>query len=101
MSRAFIGLILNEDKFEIITDVSVIVKLQAVMPKILHIRCSESELLGAQIGDETAVNTVLSSILTVFNLLASRLKSSNAHDVSVETFLLKNCFSNNLRNRLI
>ena len=86
-----IGLILNEDKCEIITDdVSVIVKLQAVMPKIRHIRCSESELLGAPIGDETAVNTVLSSKLAVFNLLASRLKSLNAHD---GLFLLKNCFS--------
>lgn len=86
-----IGLILNEEKCEIITgDVNVVATLQAVMPNIRHIQCCEAVLLGAPIGDDTAIDTVLSSKLAVFNLLASRLKSLNAHDA---LFLLKNCFS--------
>ena len=50
----------------------------------------EAVLLGAPVGDETSVDTVLSSKLAVFRLLASRLAALNAHDA---LFLLKNCFS--------
>jgi len=60
------------------------------MPNIRHIPCSEAILLGAPVGDETAVDKVLSSKLTVIRLRASRLTSLNAHDA---LFLLKNCFS--------
>jgi hypothetical protein len=43
-----IGLLLNEDKCEIITDdVSLVASLRAVMPNIRHIQCREAVLLGA------------------------------------------------------
>ena len=86
-----IGLVLNEEKCEIITDdVSLVATLKAVMPNIRHIQCREAVLLGAPVGDEAAIDTVLSNKLSVFNLLANCLKSLNAHDA---LFLLKNCFS--------
>ena len=86
-----IGLVLNEDKCEIVTDdVSVVASMKAVMPNIRHIASGEAVLLGAPVGDEAAVDSVLSSKLAVFRLLASRLTSLNAHDA---LFLLKNCFS--------
>jgi len=86
-----IGLVLNEVKCEIITDdADVVASLKAVMPSIRHIPCHDAVLLGAPVGDQTAVDTVLNSKLAVFRRLASRLKSLNAHDA---LFLLKNCFS--------
>jgi hypothetical protein len=86
-----IGLVLNEDKCEIVTDdVGVVASMKAVMPNIRHIPCNEAVLLGAPIGGDTAVGAVLCSKLTVFRRLASRLTSLNAHDA---LFLLKNCFS--------
>ena len=60
------------------------------MPNIRHIPSGEAVLLGAPVGDETAVDAILNSMLTVFRLLASRLTLLNAHDA---LFLLKNCFS--------
>ncbi len=86
-----IGLVLNEDKCEIITDDdSVVAAIRAVMPNIRHVPCGEAVLLGAPIGDSTTVDTVLNSKLTVFRLLANRLMKLNAHDA---LFLLKSCFS--------
>jgi hypothetical protein len=86
-----IGLVLNEDKCEIVTDdVSVVASMKAVMPNIRHIPRSDAVFLGAPVGDETSVDTVLGSKLAVFRRLASRLTSLNAHDA---LFLLKNCFS--------
>ena len=86
-----IGLHLNEDKCEIITgDDSVVQSIRAVLPNIRHIPCAEAVLLGAPIGDETSVDTVLSSKLVVFRRLASRLTTLHAHDA---LYLLKNCFS--------
>ena len=60
------------------------------MPNIRHIPSIEAVLLGAPIGDSKSVDTVLSSKLTTFRLLARRLTTLNAHDA---LFLLKNCFS--------
>jgi len=89
-SIGLIGL-LNEDKCEIVTDdISVVASMMAIMPNIRHIPCSEAILLGAAVGDETAVDKVFSSKLAVFRLLTSRLTSLNAHDA---LFLLKDCFS--------
>ena len=86
-----IGLVLNEEKCEIVTDdVDVVTSTKAVLLNIRHIPCGEAMLLGAPVGDETAVDSILSSKLAVFRRLASRLTSLNAHD---ELFLLKNCFS--------
>ena len=85
-----IGLLLNENKCEIITnDDNVVSSIQAIMPNILHVPCNEAVLLGAPIGDESAVNTVLHSKLAIFQRLASRLTTLNAQDA---LFLLKNCF---------
>jgi hypothetical protein len=86
-----LGLVLNEDKCEIVSDdVSVVASVKAVMPNIRHIPSNEAVLLGAPVGDDKSVDTVLSSKLTTFRLLASRLTTLNAHDA---LFLLKNCFS--------
>lgn len=86
-----LGLRLNEDKCEIIAcDVNVAASLTAAMPNITHIPCGEAVLLGAPIGGDSAVEAVLNNKLTVFQRLASRLTSLNAHDA---LFLLKNCFS--------
>ena len=86
-----IGLVLNDVKCEIVTDdISVVSNMKSVMPHIRHIPCCEAVLLGAPVGDLTAVETVLNSKLAVFRLLASRLTSLSAHDA---LFLLKNCFS--------
>jgi hypothetical protein len=85
-----IGLILNEDKCELITgDDNVIAGIKAAMPNIRHIPCGEAVLLGAPIG-ELSVDTILGSKLTTFKRLANRLTTMNAHDA---LFLLKNCFS--------
>ena len=83
-----IGLVLNEDKCEIVTDdVSVVASMKAVMHNIRHIPSGEAVLLSAPIGEETAVDTVLSSKLAVFRLLASRLASLNV------LYFLKKCVS--------
>ena len=78
-------------KCEIVTDdIDVVTSTKAVMLIIRHIPCGEAMLVGAPVGDETAVDSILSSKLAVFRRLASRLTSLNAHDA---LFLLKNCFS--------
>ena len=59
------------------------------MPNIRHSSCNDAILLGAPIGDISAIDTVLSNKLTDFQRLASRLTTLGAHDA---LFLLKNCF---------
>lgn len=57
-----IGLVLNEDKCEIVTDdVSVVASLKAVMPNIRHIPRSDAVFLGAPVGDGASVDAVLGS----------------------------------------
>ena len=86
-----IGLELNENKCEIVTDDdSVAANVRVVLPNIRHISCGDALLLGAPVGDERSVDTVLNGKLAVFKRLASRLLSLNAQDA---LFLLKNCFS--------
>jgi len=86
-----VGLLLNEDKCEIVTsDNGVVSSLRTVLPNIRHVPCGEAVLLGAPIGDQSAVDTVLNSKLTAFQLLASRLMKLNAQDA---LFLLRNCFT--------
>jgi len=81
-----ISLLLNEEKCEIVTsDDSVASSLRTVLPNIRHV-----QLLGALIGDQSAIDTVLNSKLTAFQLLAGRLTKLNAQDA---LFLLRNCFS--------
>ena len=83
-----IGLLLNEDKCEIVTnDDSVVSSFRTVMPNILHTRGNDAVLLGAPIGDQSAIDNVLQSKLTVFQRFASRLTTLNAQDA---LFLLKN-----------
>jgi hypothetical protein len=60
------------------------------MPNIRHIPTKEAVLLGAAFDDNKSANTILSSKLTTFRLIASRLTTSNVHEA---LFLLKNCFS--------
>ena len=86
-----IGLLLNEDKCEVITsDDNVVACIRTILPSIRHVPRCEALLLGAPVGDGTAVDSFLNEKLTVFRLLASRLTTLNAHDA---LFLLKNCFS--------
>jgi hypothetical protein len=60
-----------------------------VLPSVRHVPRREAVLLGAPVGDETSVDTVLHSKLVEFRRLAGRLITLNAHDA---LFLLKNCF---------
>jgi hypothetical protein len=86
-----IGLELNEDKDEIVTgNDSVTANVRVVLANITHIPCGEALLLGAPVGDEKSVDTVLNGKPAVFKRLVSRLLSLNAQDA---LFLLKNCFS--------
>jgi hypothetical protein len=85
-----VGLLLNEDKCEIVTDDdSVVADIKSVLPSVRHVPRREAVLLGAPVGDETSVDTVLHSKLVEFRRLAGRLITLNAHDA---LFLLKNCF---------
>ena len=85
-----LGLQLNEDKCEIVTnDEDVTSRFRAVIPNIRHSSCSDAILLGAPIGDISAIDTVLTNKLTDFQRLASRLTTLGAHDA---LFLSKNCF---------
>ena len=57
-----IGLMLNEDKCEIVSDdISVVATVKAVTPSIRHIPSEEVVLLGAPIGDNESVDTILNS----------------------------------------
>jgi hypothetical protein len=86
-----LGLMLNEQKCELITDdPDVITRFRSVAPTILHISTCDATLLGAPIGSEAGVETMLSRKISEFRRLADRLKKLNAHDAF---FLLKNCFS--------
>ena len=69
-----VGLLLNENKCEIVTDDdSVVAEIQSVLPRVRHVPRSEAVLLGAPVGNETSVDTVLHSKLVDFRRLASRL----------------------------
>ena len=47
-----IGLVLNEEKCEIVTnDISVVTSMKAIMPNIRHIPSGEAVLLGAPVGN--------------------------------------------------
>ena len=85
-----LGLQLNEDKWEIVTnDGNVASSFRAVMPNIQLTSCSDAILLGAPIGDISAIDTIPTNKLIIFQCLASRLTTLGAHDA---LFLLKNCF---------
>ena len=86
-----LGLELNEQKCELITDDDDVVdKFRADAPSILHIKTSQAVLLGAPIGSTEEIDSTLSRKVAEFQRLTSRLKQLNAHDAF---FLLKNCFS--------
>ena len=54
-----IGLELNEDKCEIITDdESVVAVIRSVLPNVRHIPCRDAVLLGVPVGDESSVDMV-------------------------------------------
>jgi len=85
-----IELLLNQNKFKIITnDNNVVSIIQVIMPNVIHIPCNDAVLPGAPIGDETAVDTVLHCKLSIFQRLASSLKIHITRDALL---LLKNCF---------
>jgi hypothetical protein len=86
-----LGLHLNEDKTEIVTnDASVAKSIRSVTPNVRQVMCGDAMLLGAPIGDDSTVDNALNQKLREFQCLSSRLTSLSAHDA---LFLLKNCFS--------
>jgi hypothetical protein len=86
-----IGLVLNEQKCELVTDDSdVIAQFRTTAPAILHIRPAQATLPGAPVGATAEIDVVLTKKIDEFQRLASRLKTLSAHDAF---FLLKNCFS--------
>jgi hypothetical protein len=85
---ATLGLLLSDNKCEIVTNDDVVVSMfRAVMTHILHIPCSDAVLLGTPIGDESSIDPMLHSKLTNFQRLDSRLETLNAQDA---LFLLRN-----------
>jgi len=86
-----VGLTLNEDKCEIVTDdAEVVAQIRAVMPNIRHVPRDQALLLGAPVGDSSSTDRILNNKLVSFTRLAERLRLLSAHDA---LFLLKNCFS--------
>jgi len=86
-----LGLVLNEQKCELVTDDSVVVdKFRSVSPTILHINLYNATLLGALIGGKAGMKTILSKKIDELRRLTERLKKLSAHDAF---FLLKNCFN--------
>ncbi len=86
-----LGLVLNEQKCELITgDPDVVNRFKSVAPRILHINTCDATLLGAPIGGKASMEAVLSKKIGELRLLTDRLKKLGAHDAF---FLLKNCFS--------
>jgi Reverse transcriptase (RNA-dependent DNA polymerase) len=84
-----LGLTLNEQKCELITDdQDVISKFKARVSTITVVGTSQAMLLGAPISD--GIDAILTKKLIEFQRLAIRLKRLNAHDAF---YLLKNCFS--------
>ena len=82
-----LGLELNEQKCELITDNDDVVdKFRVDAPSILHIKTSQAVLLGAPIGSTEEIDSTLSRKVAEFQRLTSRLKQLNAHDAF---FLLK------------
>src|SRR5664279_5500906 len=86
-----IGLTLNETKCELITsDHEVVHAVRNVLPSVTHVDPLDAIVLGAPIGGDVIIDTVLHCKLKEFRLLAERLKKLNTHDAF---YLLKNCFS--------
>ena len=86
-----LGLIVNPQKCEIITDDMVIVeKFKSLTPEIIHTSPSVATLLGAPIGSNQGTAVALFEKLKELKRLSENLQLLNAHDA---LFLLKNCFS--------
>jgi len=86
-----IGLIINVAKCELVTDDEEVVrKFKAVAPAIKHVSTASAMLLGAPIGNQQCIDTVLTTKLQELRRLSSRLSLLNAHDA---LFMLKNCFA--------
>jgi hypothetical protein len=80
-------------KCEIIADDdSVVANIKTVLPSVRHVPCCEAVLLGAPVGDEISVETVIHSKLVEFRRHTGRLNTLNAHDVVFALILLTNCF---------
>jgi hypothetical protein len=83
------GLHLNEIKCELITnDDSIVEKFRKLAPKVIHVKPSDAQILGAPIG--TNIGVSLENKLHSLQQLFKRLMLLESHDAF---FLLKNCFS--------
>lgn len=86
-----IGLTLNETKCELITsNLDVVHAIRAVLPSVTHVDPRDAIVLGAPVGGDIIIDTVLFRKLKDFRRLAERLKHLNTHDAF---YLLKHCFS--------
>ena len=86
-----IGLTLNVTKGELITsNLDVVHAIRAVLPSVTHVDPRDSIVLGAPVGGDVIIDTVLHCKLKEFRRLAERLKSLNTHDAFHP---LKHCFS--------
>ena len=86
-----IGLTLNETKCELSTsNIDVVHAIRAVLPSVTHVDLRDATVLGAPVGGDVIIDTVLFRKLKNFRRLAERLKNLNTHDAF---YLLKHCFS--------
>ena len=70
-----IGLTLNETKCELITsNIDVVHAIRAVLPSITHVDPRDATVLGAPVGGDVIIDTVLFRELKHFRRLAERLK---------------------------
>ena len=86
-----LGLQLNFSKCEVITnDPDVFQMIRSSLPLAVHVSPSDATLLGAAVGDEDAISSLLTKKLHDLQQLSDRLKLLDTHDAF---FLLKNCFA--------
>jgi len=89
-----IGLTLNESKCELITsDHEVVLAVCNILPSVTHVDPRDAIVLGATVGGDVIIDTVLNCKLKEFWRLEKRLKNLITHDAF---YVLKNwafCYS--------
>ena len=75
-----IGLTLNETKCELITsNIDVVHAIRAVLPSVTHVDTRDATVLGAPVGGDVIIDTVLYCKLKEVRRLAECLKNLNTH----------------------
>jgi len=88
--REMIGLTLNASKCELITsDHKVMLAVCNILPSVTHVDPRDAIVLGAPVGGDVIIDTVLHCKLKECGRLAERSKNLDTHDTF---YVLKNCY---------